>query len=87
MRAIMRIIAEIPHPECKITVFAWSGRYLVKFEQGPIEQTYKIKELDVDGEAGIKQLLKDAKFVQAAVARFGEMHLDLNTALAKLNPV
>ena len=82
----MRIIAEIPHPECKITVYSWNGRYLMKFEQGPIEQTYKIGELDIDGEAGVKRLLKDAQFVEGVVARFSEMHLALNTALAKLEP-
>ena len=42
----MRILAEIPHPDCKISVFYMNQKYIVKFEKGNFEQSYKISELD-----------------------------------------
>lgn len=56
----MRTIAELPHPDCKITIFAMNQKFIVKFEQGSQEQTYKISELDVtDGVNGVFQLIDD----------------------------
>ena len=42
----MRILAEIPHSACKITVFYMNQKYIVKFEKGNLEQSYKISELE-----------------------------------------
>ncbi len=69
----MRVVAEIPHAAVKITVFAWNGKYLIKLERGPYEQTYKISEMDVRGDEGIKQLLDDT-FITEAVGLFQDMH-------------
>jgi hypothetical protein len=78
----MRVVAEIPHPAAKITVFSWNGKYLVKLEKGPLEQTYKVDEMDVLGEEDIRKMLDDT-FLQAALARFAEMGRDLQAALAR----
>lgn len=72
----MKVIGEIPHPSCKITLFQWNGKYLIKLEQGPLEQTYKVNETDVTGDDDIKKILND-KFLQSALKRFRAMHLDL----------
>jgi hypothetical protein len=32
--AVMRIVGEIPHDVCKITLFSWNNRYLIKLELG-----------------------------------------------------
>lgn len=44
--ASMRVIAEIPHPACKVSVFYMNQKYIVKIEQGNIEIGYKISEID-----------------------------------------
>jgi len=69
----MRTIAELPHSDFKITIFAMNQKFIVKFEQGTLEQVYKIAEADVtDGVNGLFQLI-DAEFTESVGARFNEM--------------
>ncbi len=76
----MRAIAELPHPNCKITIFSMNQKFIIKFEQGHLEQSYKISELDVtDGIKGIFQLL-DETFIQRAVDLFAQMRQDFKDA-------
>ncbi|WBA40496.1 hypothetical protein [Hymenobacter canadensis] len=75
----MRQLADIPHPEAKITLFSWNGKYLIKLEKGPFEQTYKVSELDVTSDDDVRALL-DSEFLQAALARFTGMRTDLQAA-------
>ncbi|MBX0291129.1 hypothetical protein K3G63_11795 [Hymenobacter sp. HSC-4F20] len=75
----MRQLAIIPHPTVKITLFSWNGKYLIKLEKGPLEQTYKVSELDLTSEDDI-HLLLDEEFIQAAVQRFTGMQQDLQAA-------
>ncbi len=57
----MRIVAELPHPDCKISIFAMNQKYIIKFEQGTLEQSYKIAESDIiDGVNGIFELIDEA---------------------------
>jgi len=42
----MRVIAEIPHPSCKVLVFYMNQKYIIKIEQGNVEIGYKISEID-----------------------------------------
>jgi len=75
----MRVVAEIPHASVKITVFSWNGKYLIKLERGPYEQTYKISEMDVLGDEALKQIL-DETFINEAVGLFQQMHQNLMAA-------
>jgi hypothetical protein len=77
----MRVIAELPHPECKITLFNMNQKYIVKFEQGTLEQNYKLSELDLSGGGAneIFQMLDD-DFVSSVIARFKEMRRDFSEA-------
>ncbi len=69
----MRTIAELPHPDFKITFFAMNQKFIIKFEQGTLEQIYKIAEADVTGGIdGLFQLI-DAAFTKSVSARFDEM--------------
>ena len=68
----MRQVGEIAHPECKITIFSWNNRYLVKFEQGYLEQTFKIDQFDVAGDEELKKIL-DPEFIQSTLERFQSM--------------
>ncbi len=79
----MRTIAEIPHPNLKITVFQWNGKYIVKIEIGQFEQTYKIGEMDVQGLEGIKNLLND-DFLESVMERFLEMREDFHRSYNRL---
>ncbi len=72
----MRIVAELPHPECKISIYSMNQKFIVKLEQGPYEQSYKIEELNLtDGINELFQLLDDA-FIQTAIERFKSMRID-----------
>ncbi len=79
----MRVIGEIPHPDCKITIFHWNNRYLIKLEQGPFEQTFKIQEFDLASEEEIKLILTE-DFIQASLQRFDSMAHALREAMSKL---
>ena len=76
----MRVVAEIAHPEIKITIFHWNNRYLIKLEAGLFEQTYKIQEYDVDSEEDVKKLITD-EFIQSAIVRFNQMAESLHQAI------
>ena len=82
----MRHVANIPYPQVKITLMAWNGKYLLKLEQGPIEQTYKVAELDLTGaeppDVEVLQLL-DPELLSAAVARFQDMQQAMRAAFAR----
>ncbi|MEO8512510.1 MAG: hypothetical protein ABI543_03015 [Ignavibacteria bacterium] len=73
----MRTIAEIHHAKCRITIFLWNQKYLVKFEQEGLEQTFKINEFDVAGEEELKKMINE-EFIETAVKRFERMREDLN---------
>ena len=72
----MRVIGVIPHPACKITLFDWNQKFLVKLEQGPCEQTFKLSQLDLPDEASLRAHVTP-EFIERALARFGEMFADV----------
>ncbi len=78
----MRVVLEIPHKECKITVFAWNNRYLIKLEQGLLEQTFKINEYDLSGESELFKII-DEPFIQEAIKRFEDMNSSLRQTLGR----
>ena len=81
----MRIIAELPHPEFKISILNMNRKFIVKIEQGAFEQTYKVAESDLmDGVNSVFELLDEA-FLKTVSARFGEMRGDFNKAYDRYN--
>lgn len=54
----MRLIQEIPHDTYKISVFSWNNKYIIKFEYGHFEQTFKISEWDLTSEEEIPQVIE-----------------------------
>lgn len=77
----MRIIAELPHPDCKISIFNMNQKYIVKFEQGTLEQSYKLSELDLTG-GGVNEIFQilDETFIATVVERFKIMRTDFAEA-------
>lgn len=76
----MRVVAELPRPDCKITIFSMNMKYIVKFEQGILEQTYKLSEIDMlDGVNSVFQIL-DEEFIATVISRFRLMSEDFRAA-------
>ncbi|HEY0053862.1 MAG TPA: hypothetical protein VGB63_00780 [Pedobacter sp.] len=76
----MRVIAELPRPDCKITIFSMNMKYIVKVEKGMLEQTYKLSETELsDGVNSVFQIL-DEEFIQTILERFNLMTQDFKAA-------
>ena len=76
----MRTIAEIHHPKCRITILLWNQKYLVKFEQEGLEQTFKINQFDIPNEEKLKEMISD-EFIESAIKRFDSMREDLSNVI------
>jgi hypothetical protein len=77
----MRVVAEITDKPCRITIFNWNNKYLLKLEYGNYEQTYKIAAMDLSGDDDIKNCLTD-EFINKAMHRFMDMEKDFYEAVA-----
>lgn len=71
----MRVIGELPNKFCKISLFQWNEKYLVKFELGLYEQTFKIDEYEVADVEELKSLISE-DFIKKVKQRFDNMHAD-----------
>jgi hypothetical protein len=81
----MRIIAELPHPDFKISILNMNNKFIVKIEQGNIEQTYKIAEADLtEGVNSVFEIL-DEEFLKTVSARFVEMRKDFKETYNRYN--
>ena len=81
----MRIIAELPHPEFKISILNMNNKFIVKAEQGNLEQSFKIPEMDLtDGVNSVFELL-DEGFLKTVAARFIEMRKDFKDTYYRYN--
>lgn len=79
----MRIIGEIPHPDCRITLFHWNNRYIIKLERGYLEQTFKIDQFDLSSEKDL-HILVNEEFVRDAISRFDAMDQTLQKSFENL---
>ena len=79
----MRVVGEISHPSCKITIFSWNNRYLIKFEQGYLEQTYKIDQFELINENDLYKIIDDS-FIKKILEVFESMSQSLNKALQSI---
>ncbi len=77
---VMRIIGEIPNPNCKITLYSWNNRYLIKLEQGFLEQTYKIDQFELTSENDLQKIV-NTEFINDALSRFDAMATSLQRSL------
>ncbi|PWK79322.1 hypothetical protein LX99_01779 [Mucilaginibacter oryzae] len=81
----MRIIAELPHPDFKISILSMNNKFIVKIEQGALEQSYKIPEMDLtDGVNSVFELL-DEEFLKKVSTRFIDMRNDYKDAYFRYN--
>jgi len=81
----MRIIAELPHPEFKISILNMNHKFIVKAEQGNLEQIFKVAEMDLtDGVNSVFELL-DEEFLKTVTTRFAEMRKDFKETYIRYN--
>jgi hypothetical protein len=80
----MRVVQEILNPQCKITVFHWNNRYIIKLERGFLEQTFKIDQFEIAQEKDLERILDEA-FIKQAIDRFSAMSDSLHSALQRVN--
>jgi len=81
----MRVIAELPHPDFKISIFSMNQKFIVKIERGILEQSYKIPEMDLtDGVNSVFELL-DEEFLKTVAARFKDMAVDFKATYNRYN--
>lgn len=79
----MRVVAELPHPRFKVTVFSWNEKYIVKVEIDQYEQVFKIKEMDVNGLEQVKEMIND-EFLDNCMQRFLTMRTDWVSAYKRV---
>jgi len=68
----MRVVKELVREEIRVSVFSWNNKYILKYELGPMEQTFKLSEMDVLEESELDAFL-DGDFFDRVKARFEEM--------------
>jgi hypothetical protein len=81
----MRVIAELPHPDFKISIMSMNQKFIIRLEKGSYEQIYKIPEMDLtDGVNSVFELL-DEEFLKAADERFTAMLKDFKGTYSRYN--
>ena len=80
----MRIIKETKAEEFKITIFHWNNKYLLKFEDGRNELTYKINQLDLTTEADIDVFISDTEVLGKVRESFEKMDQTLDLYFSKI---
>lgn len=78
----MRIIEEIAHPKCRISIFHMNQKYLIKVEAGQLEQTYKVSEMDVINLGELKSIIDEA-FIENCMSHFQLMRESLKASMER----
>lgn len=68
----MRVVKELIQEEVRISIFSWNNKYILKFELGPMEQTFKLSETEVSEESELDAFLT-GDFFEKVKTRFNEM--------------
>jgi hypothetical protein len=76
----MRIIDSIPHPSMSISIFNMNDKYIVKFEAGPMEQSFKFQTEQVKSVENLKKMI-NADFIETVRLRFNDMFLQMKNTL------
>ena len=80
----MRLVKEISHERYKIQIFNYNAKYIVKIELGDFEQTYKIRETNIDGLDDVENMITQ-HLLSASLSRFVEMRSDWENAFKEKN--
>lgn len=69
----MRIIATIPHPEMRVSIFQMNQKYILKLEWGPLEQAFKWDEYEFAGLEDFQQRVVSSTLLENSLERFKAM--------------
>ena len=79
----MRVVKELSREEVRISIFSWNNKYILKFEMGPMEQTFKLSEMDVLEESDLDSFV-GGDFFEKVKERFNEMGNSFRSQLENL---
>lgn len=79
----MRVIKEFIQEEIRVSIFSWNNKYIIKYELGPMEQTFKIPETEILEENDL-EVFFSGSFFEKVKTRFEEMGNSLRTQLENL---
>ncbi len=79
----MRVVKELVREEVRVSIFSWNNKYILKFELGPMEQTFKLNEMDVLEEEELDAFL-EGDFFEKVKIRFEEMGKSFRSQLENL---
>ena len=68
----MRVVKEVTLGEIRVSIFSWNSKYILKYELGPMEQTFKVSETDILEESELASFL-EGEFLEEVQKRFKEM--------------
>jgi hypothetical protein len=68
----MRVVKEVTLGEIRVSIFSWNSKYILKYELGPMEQTFKVSETDILEESELEGFL-EGEFLEEVNQRFQEM--------------
>jgi hypothetical protein len=80
----MRIVAQIPHPKLKISIFQYNEKYIIEIEAAQYKQTYKISVDSVNSLEEVKALCTE-ELLENSMKRFSQMHADFATAFKTIS--
>lgn len=81
----MRILATIPHPKVKISIFQWNEKWIIEVEGGQYKQTFRLSQESVPNIEHVKQMITP-QLIEGCMDRFGSMHGDFSNAYKLVNP-
>lgn len=73
----MRIINSFIKENIKVTIFDFDLKYVIKFEFGSLEQTYKVDKLEFMNHLDLEEKI-DQNFIKSVNKRFDRMSKDLS---------
>ncbi|WP_304516527.1 hypothetical protein [Cecembia rubra] len=79
----MRVVKEFTKADIRISIYNWNNKFLIKFEQGPLEQTFKVSEMDILVEEDLDRFC-DGDFFDKVMIRFKEMGQSLQIQMQNL---
>ena len=79
----MRVVREWVEDEIRISLFSWNSKYIIKYELGPMEQTFKVPETDILDQEELK-VFWEGVFFDKIKSRFHEMGTSFREELIKL---
>ena len=79
----MRVVKELIREEIRVSIFSWNNKYILKYELGPMEQTFKLSEMDVLEESELDAFL-EGDFFEQVKARFEEMGISFKNQVENL---